>query len=229
MTLLIGKRYRNELSESLGAQGIDVFWIPDCPSLDARLAAHADLMVFLSGQMAVAAEGIYPHIVNYLTNRGYTVKAASGQGPVYPADAGLCVCCTGRYDIFDPKTAHPMAAALLDGIPVRVAQGYARCAVCVVDKQSIVTSDPGVSRAAKTAGMDVLQICPGHIALDGYEYGFIGGASFKLNENTVAFTGTLDGHPDRERIFAFLASHGQKPVILTDRPIFDIGGAIALP
>ncbi|MCD8117342.1 MAG: hypothetical protein LUE21_09570 [Oscillospiraceae bacterium] len=76
--------------------------------------------------------------------------------------------------------------------------------------------------------MDVLEITPGYIELSGYQYGFIGGASFRLDAHTIAFTGTLDRHPDKMRILSFLAKHSVKPVFLTDRPLFDVGGAVLL-
>ena len=230
MTLLIGKRYEPELAQSLGAQGIEVIWLPDNKDIDPRLAGHADLSVFASDGYIVAAKGVYPAIVNLLTNRGCTViEAEREQGPEYPRDVGLCVCSTGKYTLYDPKTVDPAVAPLLRGRLVPVNQGYARCAAAVVDGHSIITADAGVSRAAKNAGMDVLDIEPGHIELRGYDHGFIGGASFKINNNVVAFTGKLTGHPDEGRIYEFLARHGQKALILTDKPIFDIGGAIALP
>ena len=225
MTLLIGERYRPLLAQSLAAQGLAVFWLPDNAAVDPRLAGHADLSVFVSGRRAVVAEGVYPYIVNFLTNRGYTVSRSNRQGPVYPADAGLCVRRTGKYTIYDPETVDPAVQDMLDGVPVAVRQGYARCAAAAVDDHSIITADAGVSRAAKNAGMDVLDIAAGHIALDGYDAGFIGGALFLLNSN-MYFTGVLDRHPDRDRIIRFVAEHGKKPVFLTDRPIFDIGGAI---
>ena len=229
MKLLIGKRYRPFLAQSLGALGIETFWLPDNRDVDPRLAGHADLAVFAAGNHIIAARGVYPYIVNILTNRGYTIEQAEReQSPEYPEDVGLCVCTTGKYNIYDPETIDPAVLPLLSGKPVEVRQGYARCAATVVDDHSIVTSDAGVSSAAKKAGMDVLLIGPGHIRLEGYNYGFIGGASFKLNNNVV-FTGKLDDHPDKERIYGFLAQHGQKPLFLTDKPIFDIGGAIALP
>ena len=74
-----------------------------------------------------------------------------------------------------------------------------------------------------------LDIAPGHIALEGFPYGFIGGAAFKISDDTMAFTGTLDEHPDGERIVGYLAEYGLGSVFLTDKPIFDIGGAVALP
>ena len=230
MTLLIGKRYEPELAQSLGAQGIEVIWLPDNKDIDPRLAGHADLSVFVNHGHAVAAKRVYPTIVNLLTNSGYTVtQAEREQGPVYPNDVGLCVCATGKYTLYDPKTVDPAVAPLLGGKLVSVNQGYTRCAAAVVDDHSIITADAGVSRAAKNAGMDVLDIEPGYIELKGYGHGFIGGASFKISDNTVAFTGKLTEHPDGGHIYEFLAKHGQKALILTDRPIFDVGGAIALP
>ncbi len=226
MTLLVGERYRPKLAQSLGALGIDVFWLPDVPALDHRLSAHADLIVFASGRQAVVSREVYPHIVNFLTNMGYTVVCAREQGPVYPQDAGLCLCGTGKYTIFNPKTADPAAVAISGGKPVRVAQGYTRCAAAIVNDHSIITADAGVCRAAKNAGMDVLSIAAGHIALDGFDAGFIGGASFIIDHDRIAFTGKLDSHPDAERIIRFITEHGKKPVFLTEEPIFDIGGAI---
>ena len=228
MTLLIGKRYQDKLAQSLAAQWIDAFWIPDNPAVDTRLAGHADLSVFVSGRKAVVAQGIYPYIVNYLTNVGFQVTMAREQGKQYPMDAGLCLCDTGKYLIYNPKTADPAAVAISASRPVCVSQGYTKCAACIVNEQSIITSDASVSRAAKNAGMDVLEITPGNIALDGFDYGFIGGASFKINNNVIAFTGTLDAHPDKEQILCFVAKHGLEPVFLTQEPIFDIGGAISV-
>ncbi len=229
------------MAQSLGALGIEPIWLPDDPTLDPRLAGHGDLLAFASDQTVVLAENIYNNgvssssestssgIVNHLTNMGYTVRPTMNRrGPHYPADAGLCICATGKYTIYDPDTIDGAVKPLIGGVSVTVAQGYTKCAACVVDDHSIITADAGVSRAAKNAGMDVLDIAPGYIALDGYGYGFIGGASFKINSNVIAFTGTLDEHPDKERIMRFLAEHGQKAVFLTPEPIFDIGGAICL-
>lgn len=234
MKLLIGERYKGKLAQSLAAQGIEVLWLPDDPALDPRLAGHADLLAYASGDRIVVAEGIYStnsfsSIVNILTNMGYAVRpTGSPRDMKYPADAGLCVCRTGKYAIYNPETVDAAARELIGGVPVTVSQGYAKCAAAIVNDHSIITADAGVSRAAKTAGMDVLDITPGHVALDGYDYGFIGGASFKLSKNVVAFTGTLDKHPDKERILRFLAGRGQEAVFLTPEPIFDIGGAICL-
>ncbi len=230
MTLAVGERYRERIGTALCALTGDILWIPDNPSVDPRLAGHADLSVFPLDRSAVcAAPGVYNNIVNKLTNRGISVFTASAQGEVYPKDCGLCVCDTGKYTIYSEKWVDPVVRPYLGGIPVRVAQGYTNCAVCVVSSDAVITSDAGIARDAQHAGLDVLLIQPGHIILDGYPYGFIGGASGKLDEYTILFTGSLDGHPDRKRILDFLQNYGVTPIFLTKEPIFDIGGLITLP
>ncbi|MCD8323241.1 MAG: hypothetical protein LUC89_10210 [Oscillospiraceae bacterium] len=230
MTLLIGTRYRDRLAKPLEYLGIQVCWIPDDSMLDSRLAGHTDLRIFAAKKQAVVGLGAYPYIVNILTNMGYSVRAVIPQGATYPADAGLCICDTGSVVFYNPKTAAPQALALTDSHKAAVAQGYTRCAVCVVTERSVITADHGIVQAVSDLhlDMDALEITPGYIKLDGFNYGFIGGASFKSDTNTIVFTGTLNGHPDKTKILSFLAKHSVKPVFLTEEPIFDIGGAVTL-
>lgn len=228
--LAIGEKYRPILEKPLQKYTDEaIFWLPDNPDVDPRLSGHSDLSIFCGNGAVIAAGGVYSYIVNSLTSVNFPILRAEPQSAVYPGDAGLCICRTGRRTIYNPKTADRQALAYLDDERIAVNQGYTRCSVCVVSDEAIITADNGISTAASKNGLDVMKITPGHILLEGYDYGFIGGATFPLNENTLAFTGTLDHHPDRTEILAFLQKHGKKPVFLTHNPIFDIGGAVALP
>lgn len=231
MTVIIGKRYRPLLSQALAAQGLVTFWLSPNPSLDKRLSCHADLSLIRRGKKILCSKGVDRDIVNYITNRGYSVRFAENDtGERYPKDCGLCALDTGRYLICNPKTVDPAVLRLLsDRVLVPVSQGYTRCAAATVNEHSIITADTGVSGAAKRAGLDVPDIDSGHVDLSGFSYGFIGGASFLLDKNTLAFTGSLEAHPNKEQITAFLAARGVKPLFLTTGALVDIGGAITLP
>lgn len=76
--------------------------------------------------------------------------------------------------------------------------------------------------------MDVLLISASGVELEGFDCGFIGGAAFKLSRETLAFTGRLNGHPDRDAILSFLDSRGVRSTYLTDRPLFDIGSGLPI-
>lgn len=205
--------------------------MPDNSLFDPRLAGHADLSFIRRDGQIIASKGQKREFVKILANRGCVVSfAEKSEGMAYPMDAGLCALDTGRYLICNPKTVDPAVLRLFsDRVLVPVSQGYTRCAAAVVNEHSIITADAGVSTAAKRAGLDVLDIAAGAVKLDGFPEGFIGGASFLLNKDTLAFVGSLDEHPDKERILAFLQQKHVRPLFLAKWPLIDIGGAVALP
>ncbi len=87
-----------------------------------------------------------------------------------------------------------------------VHQGYTHCSVCTVTESAIITSDDGIARHAKLCGIDVLKISPGGIELDGYDMGFIGGASARVGD-ALCFFGDPESHPDGEKIIKFVRDH----------------------
>ena len=154
------------------------------------------------------------------------------QSEAYPGDAQLNMCICGDKLIYNPRTAAHNIADFLTisaGLePIKCRQGYSKCAVCVVDRGSIITADRGIAAASKKAGLDVLLISSEGVSLEGFYCGFIGGAAFKISREVLAFTGRLDRHPDRGAILDFLAKHKVEPLYLTDAPVFDIGSGLAI-
>ncbi len=76
--------------------------------------------------------------------------------------------------------------------------------------------------------IDLLLIEKGHVALEGFEYGFLGGASGCV-EDTVYFNGDLSVHPDFERIRDFIRAHGYSLKYFEGETLADIGSIIYLP
>ncbi len=114
-------------------------------------------------------------------------------------------------------------------IPVEnVNQGYSRCSVLPVNDNAVITADRSLQKALVKNGAEVLLIQPGDIRLDGYPYGFIGGAGFTDN-NTVFFFGNVRKHPDYEKIKVFCNRYNSKIEILCpSEPLTDIGGAVLI-
>lgn len=112
---------------------------------------------------------------------------------------------------------------------VNVNQGYTRCSTLVLNNNAAVTSDSSIERALKNNGVEVLLISHGNIILDGYDYGFIGGASEKIDENTVVFFGNITSHPDYKKIESFCEKHNVSiKTICKDFPLTDIGGIVKI-
>ena len=80
----------------------------------------------------------------------------------------------------------------------------------------------------KNYQFDVLKIQPGHVALSNNHYGFIGGASGRITDNTIYFSGNLEKHPDYGAIIEFLNKYGLKTIFNKKRPLTDFGGLIML-
>ena len=101
-------------------------------------------------------------------------------------------------------------------------QGYTKCSVAVVSENAVITADKSIGSACRSFGIDVLTVCEGHVSLPPYDYGFIGGAS-GIKDDNVYFCGSLDRHPDGERIKEFSEKHGKAAISLSDGGLQDVG------
>lgn len=233
--VIIGEKYCKILQNGIKSLGINALFMPDNPYVDPRLSGHADLSVLhLGGDRLLLAPYLKrSSFSQQLEDRGFDIRFADiEQSALYPNDAQMNMCILGNKVIYNPQTGSDAIVKYLTigngAIQVSSRQGYSRCSVCVVNDNAIITADEGICRSAKAHGVDVLKIRPGYIDLPGFDYGFIGGASFKLSDTKLAFTGGLDKHPDAERIIEFASLHNIDMVYITDKPAFDIGGAIPI-
>ncbi|MBE6936460.1 MAG: hypothetical protein E7458_08180 [Ruminococcaceae bacterium] len=243
--VIVGEAWKTRIS--FEKFGITPIFIRNHPYLDAPVCSHADMQVvhlykenFLSNpNLFCKGNELYRKDLKNLSDKNCKVpelvRKISWQigktelVPEYPKCAAYNVLLLDYLAVFCQKCIDFVLYESLLGLgytPVLVRQGFARCSVCVVSASAVITADRGIARALTAHGVEVLEICPGGIALPGYDTGFLGGASFLISSHHLAFTGRLDNHPDAERILAFLARHQVEPVYLTDEPIFDIGTAV---
>lgn len=109
---------------------------------------------------------------------------------------------------------------------VNVNQGYTRCSTLAINNNAVITADKSIEKALKNNGAEVLLINPGYIKLEGFDYGFIGGASF-CDNNKVFFFGNMEQHPEYSKIKKFIFTHNSDiEVLCKDITITDIGGAV---
>lgn len=231
--IIIGERYAKRLKQPLARLGIDALLMPDNPHVDERLSGHADLSVFHAGGEKIF---LAPHLrdtelMRKLEDIGALLHILPiKQGKKYPEDAQMNACVLGENLIYADNITDEYIINYLtiheNKRRINSRQGYAKCSVCVVDKNALITADPSVANAARKGGLDVLFISPGYVNLPGFAYGFLGGAAFKISKNKLAFTGRLDSHPNKTEIFDYLSARDIEPVFLTDEPVFDIGSGI---
>lgn len=111
---------------------------------------------------------------------------------------------------------------------ISVNQGYSRCSVCVINENAIITDDESIYRAAGNFLNDVLLVSKNSIGLKGYNYGFIGGCSGKIDKDKIAFNGEIEYHSDYKLIVDFLNKHKIEAVELKKGRLEDIGGILPL-
>lgn len=209
--------------------------IPTYPltTLPPPLNLHADLQLHhLGGGDILCAPECFSYYKKELSPLGFNVmKGNISPSGNYPSDAAYNIARLGGTAIHNTKHTDPGAALWYFKKRLRmlyVSQGYAKCAVCVLKSDAIITADAGIARAAEGEGIKTLLISPGYISLPGFNYGFIGGATGLLSPETLAITGSLRRHPDRDGIYAFLAALSVRPLELgQDEPI-DIGSLIPI-
>ncbi len=180
---------------------------------------------------------------------GYIIYEMGQIGYEYPYDVAYNAISTDKFFIHNTKYT---SASLLDyarnaGLEIiNVKQGYAKCSCVVVADNAIITADSGIVKSCLAYNemiceeyennpeeqslrrIDVLKIEKGHVALEGFDYGFIGGTSGEI-DSVIYFNGNLAAHPDCEKIIDFVKTHGKEVRYFDDYELTDIGSIIYLP
>lgn len=206
----------------------EIVLIPKDDRLDKRIASHADLVLSIVDHTLILDENASKSIFRRLDALGVPyVTGYSRLASDYPHDIAYNAVVTEKHlihrlDHSDPLLLQHSKSKGKQLIFVR--QGYTRCSTVVVGKESIITSDRGIYEATKD-DMRVLPVQPGHVLLEGFETGFLGGASASL-EDAIVFHGDLSKHPDFDKIQDFIESEQKKLVYFKDFPLTDIGSIL---
>ena len=225
------------LTEWIGSLGIETVSVETEGLVSGPVSRHPDMFICRLGIGDAADIVVCPDLADYADLSGESSeetgasKAITGETHLkagYPDEVRYNAACTGKYFIHNLKHTAPelLDAARSRGISlVDVRQGYAKCSIVIVDEESIITYDRGISKACRAAGLDVLEVAPGHVLLPGYDTGFIGGTSGRCGDFLV-FNGNLSEHPDYGRIRDFVTGKGLRLKYFEEWPLTDIGSLV---
>ena len=230
MTVIIDIRTPDDCRAALVQRRFEIVALPPFPRLPEPVASHPDMLIFFTDKHLITHKSYFPiaqEQLKLIAQRSERRLLLTDEpiGNIYPSDVLLNAAVVGNTIIGSERA---MSAHIKNyGTEcqkqiVNVKQGYAKCSVCVVDDNAIITADLGIADKAKEAGIDVLTVTPGHVTLEGYDTGFIGGAS-GIYRDTVYFCGNIDRHPDANAIRTFCQKHGKQAVSLSDGELFDVG------
>ena len=230
MYVITDRRTNISALTSLNRLGFEVIQMQSAEYLQQGVSSHADMLLFFGFGK------IFCHKRYYEANREpidricaishhSLILSDEPTGAKYPLDVLFNACLVGNKLICNEKTVSRLILEVARGRGckiINVPQGYTKCSICVVSDDAIITADKAITADCRGAKIDVLEVSEGHISLPPYDYGFIGGAS-GLCGDKVYFCGSLDSHPDGERIEEFCLKHKKNAISLTSGELQDVG------
>ncbi len=187
----------HEIAERFSAiTGIEAVSLYPYKKLDFPVQCHADMLFCVLDNIIFCYEDYVTEYDLYdtLAGSGKEVRFVSAVcGSKYPSDIALNVLVMGDtiFCNISYTAKEVLEYARERGYKiVNVRQGYAACSTLVICEDLAITADKGVCDAIKKQGKECLLIYPDEVVLDGYNCGFCGGASGKI-DNTVYFFGDI--------------------------------------
>ena len=234
---LIGEGANEFIKIGLSENGFNIIPLPADNRLAPQVSSHADMLllaiedtVFCNNAYCEKNKSIFDLIADY----GYKIcKCDFEVSNKYPNDVSLNQAVIAKNIIGREQSCAKsvLEYAATHGFTYNsINQGYAKCSTLILNEKAVISADTSVIATVERLGISALKIRNGviEITLDGYDYGFIGGAS-AVYEDKVYFFGNLSLHTDSDEITKFCQSNGMNPISLGKDKLCDIGGAIILP
>lgn len=230
---LVDKRITCDIELELKRRKIQIIKTIECKECYDAIKYHPDICVCNLGEgNIVVAPNVYEFYSEILIPLGFNViKGSRYIEKKYPNNIQYNVTMMGRFAIHNFNYTDEKILDYINKknlIKINVKQGYSKCSICIVDENSIITSDKGIYKSVKQYGIDCLIIRPGNINLFQLDYGFIGGCTGFISKNEIAFLGDVKKHPDYELIKKFIKSKNKEIVSLSKEQLLDLGSIIPL-
>lgn len=239
---IIDSRMSALCKQALREHGLTLLEIPENPCYSQPISAHPDLFVFPYPNGILVDHSIASLLEKHLFDgeafdRSVLFRKESWEERIvhYPDDCRLNFALCGHYLIGNPRAMHRELEQLVQRYGweiIAVRQGYAKCNICIVSDNALITEDIGIAKACGQKGIDVLFLRTGAVRLAGYPYGFIGGASSSVvtasDEKQIFFCGNIFTHPEYERIRDFCRKYNVQVTSLSNEPLQDFGSVFVL-
>jgi len=233
-TLIIDGRASQKIKEALIQRKISIIPTLAHPDVYPAVAYHPDIMLHHIGEnIIVYAPNTPQPLIDELNEMGFEMKRGyTLLGNKYPHTIAYNIARVGNHAFHNTRYTDPIVKELLleRGIEIiHVKQGYSKCLTCIVNQNSIITSDLEIYKKAMLVGIDALLIEPDKsIMLESFDMGFLGGATGLIGKNKLAFAGNLEFHKNFKEILSFLSLKTVDVVMLNDERLMDLGTIIPI-
>jgi len=215
--IVVSHKAAKEVVDFFKAHDFQVVAFPSQANIYSAVADHPDMFIFYDGQVFVEGTVDFQGLKCEVLSSGYPNHIKYNIAKV-----GNRIIC--KYDSIARELK--VHFEQMDYEIIDVKQGYSKCSTAIVDENTIITSDKGIYNAVIKSGIDALLIAPGHIALEGLDYGFIGGCCVAFDD-LVFFSGDISKHPDYKSIETFVHARNKR-LEYTDTELRDYGSFIII-
>ena len=200
------------------------------PFLDSSVNHHADMLMNYIEKSTFLSDKHQVELCKFIeNNNGKSVIIENIRSP-YPDDCLLNFADIGDYIICNKSI---LTSEIVDLLPdktiIDVKQGYSKCSVCICKHNTIITDDISVYKAVlQYDDINSLLVEKGSVAINRYDYGFIGGCCGLIDKNTLLFNGDLSAHSDFDKIKKFLYDNDVNYIDIKEKKLTDIGSVIPI-
>lgn len=230
--ILLSNKVDKKIIEHIKTFHDDIIFLPDISSLPKEIAFHTDLGCFFVKDTLICCPEIYDFLKIELKDRN--IKLLKGEKiPTggYPKDIFYNAAIISNYMFCKEECTEPIILQKITDLGyeiVNVKQGYTKCSISKVSERSIITSDKEIEEKAKERGIRTFFASNEGVKLNGFNNGFIGGASF-LIEKMIYFTGNLNDHPQIKELYLYPTLNGVLINWCEAAPLYDYGSPIYIP
>ena len=202
------------------------------PDVYYPVNSHPDIQIYISdNKTAYTTTQLKPFFENILPNEIKIEGVREELGSRYPENVLFNIASLGNFIVCNKKYTSKEIISYYEKTEktiINVKQGYAKCNICIVSENAVITEDCGIYNELKKNNIDVLLIKPGNVKLDRFDYGFIGGASGYIDKNLIGFIGRIESHPQFEEIKKFIHKYNKNFVSLGNGGLTDCGSILML-
>lgn len=230
---LVDKRVSKSIEKKFNALNIKLIKTYPVDEVYDAIKYHPDISICkLDYNNIVVSPNVYDYYTKELKKYNFNViKGNSTLQNKYPKNIQYNACIFGNFAVHNFKYTDKNIIEFIDKnniTKINVSQGYSKCNICVVDENSIITSDIGIYSEVIKYNIDCLLIDKAHIDLFNLNYGFIGGCSGLISNDTLAFLGNIKLHPNYYDIYKFVKLKNKNIISLGNENLIDLGSIIPI-
>lgn len=203
-------------------------------AIKSSLKYHPDIQIHpIDNNNLVCAPECYDYYRNCLPTTINIIKGSANIGDTYPSDCAYNVTRVGNFVICNTKIIDRTILNIYKDMGftfIHTNQGYSKCNIAIIDEETILTEDEGIHNTiiVNQIPIKTYLMQKGEIFLNGFDYGFIGGAC-GLIENRLLWYGNPQNLSYYKQIKEITEERQILNISLSNQPLGDFGGIICLP